>query len=127
MNLSDKIKSILNAAVKSNNINDIAATLNLSVQSVSGSLATIKKDNLATYEDKKLVLTTEGLNAIGVTLKKKKNNEVVAAIVNGNPGMTNVDLVKLICTALNKDKVDARVYLYNYEKKAGLRTVGSKA
>lgn len=127
--LTDKVKNILTAAVKTSSIADIAKDLGLTVNAVSGSLATIKKDNLATYEDKKLVLTAEGLAAIGVTApKKKKNNEIVDEICAAHPDLVatpmNPELVKLIGTALNKDKVDSRVYLYNYEKRQGLRTVG---
>ena len=129
--ISDKIKSILTAAVKVHNISEIATDLGLTVQAVSGSLATIKKDNLATYEDKKLVLTTEGLAAIGVTLKKQKNKEIVASLVISQlgslrlaTGEEKVNLVNSIATTLNKTKIDARVYLYNFEKATGLRTVG---
>lgn len=124
--LTDKVKNILTAAVDTHSIGEIANKLGLTVAAVAGSLATIKKDNLATYEDKKLVLTTEGLAAIGVTAKKVKNKHIVADIVAANVGKTNAELVDLICAALNKGKVDARVYLYNYEKAAGLRTVGQK-
>jgi hypothetical protein len=132
--ISDKLKLILTAAVKKHNISDIATELGLTVQAVSGSLATIKKDNLATYEDKKLVLTTEGLAAIGVTIKKQKNNEIVAGIFNsvvvGDRLPTpeeKINIVNLIATTLNKTKVDARVYLYNHEKATGLRVVATPA
>jgi predicted transcriptional regulator len=126
-NISDKVKSILAAAVNTDNINEIASDLGVSVQTVVGSLATIKKDNLATYENKKLVLTIEGLAAINVTVKKKKNKDIVASLVQRNIELQHTDLVELIATTLGKTRIAARVYLYNYEKATGLRTVSQKA
>ena len=129
---TDKVKNILTAAVQHPSIADIAKELGVTVNTVSGSLATIKKANLATYEDKQLVLTAEGLAVIGVTstkTKKKKNNEIVDEIVAAHPELAttlmNPELVKLIGTALGKDKVDSRVYLYNHEKRHGKRTPGT--
>ena len=121
MNVSSKIKTILTAAVTKSNIGEIAAEVGLSVQAVTGSLATIKKENLATYENKKLVLTPAGLSAIGVTVtnKKKKNKEIVADLVAANRELLTSDkpaLVNLIATTLNKSVIDSRVYLYNWSK-----------
>jgi predicted DNA-binding protein YlxM (UPF0122 family) len=125
--LSDKIKSILQAAVETDDISEIASELNLSVQAVTGSIAFIKKANLAIYENKKLTLTCDGFAAINVVPKKKTNRQIVATLVAKNPNLPKADLVKLIAETLNKSIVDSRVYLYNYEVLAGLRTVNQKA
>ena len=125
--ISDKIKSILLAATHSSNIGDIANELGVKVQVISGSLATIKKEELATYEDRKLVLTKAGLAVIKVKATKVKNKELVAALVTGQIGLRKATdeerptIVDLIASTLNKDKVEARVYLYNHEKAAGFR------
>lgn len=119
--ISDKIKSILLAATHSSNIGDIATELGVKVQVVSGSIATIKKEELATYEDHKLILTKAGLATINVKSTKVKNKDLVAALVTGNPGLDKAGIVDLIASRLNKSKIDARVYFYNYEKAAGLR------
>jgi len=124
--ISDKIKSILTVATKTSDLNEIAAQLNVKVQVISGSLATIKKEELATYADHKLVLTKAGLAAINVTTKKVKNKEVVATIFNANPGMAHKELVQLIATTLNRTLIASRVYLRNFELDSGLRVVGSK-
>jgi predicted transcriptional regulator len=124
--LSDQVKAVLTAATHSSDINDIANELGVKLQVVVGSLAKIKKDELATYENHKLVLTKAGIAAINATTKKVKNKDVVAALVKANQNLPHADLVKLIATTLGKTVVDARVYLYNYEKDAGLRTVGQK-
>lgn len=137
MKISDKIKSILNAAAKSGNIGDIANELGVSVQVVSGSLAAIKKEHLATYENKTLLLTDEGLAAIGIDVsvsedkptepvKKVKNKDIVANIYAANIAAGSKTVVDLVCQALGIDKVNARVYIYNHEKRVGLRTVGQK-
>jgi predicted transcriptional regulator len=124
--ISDNVKSILTAATHSSDINAIAAELGVSVQVVTGSIGKLKKAELATYVDRKLVLTKSGLAAINVTTKKVKNKELVATIVNSNTGLEHGALVELIAQTLGKTKIDARVYLYNYQKAAGLRTVGQK-
>lgn len=125
--ISDKIKAILQASTHSSDINAIANELQVSVQVVAGSLKKIKQENLATYADHKLVITKEGLGAINVTAKKVKNKDLVAALVQGQidgrapTKEEHKELVELIANTLGKSKVDARVYLYNYEKAAGLR------
>lgn len=125
--ISDRIKSILTASTHSSDIAEIAKELGVSVQVVVGSLNKIKQENLATYADKRLVITKDGLAAINVTAKKVKNKDLVAALVQGqidHRAATKEEhkaLVELIATTLGKTKVDARVYLYNYEKSAGLR------
>jgi predicted transcriptional regulator len=120
MNVSDKIKAILTATVKSNNISEIASELGLSVQAVTGSLATIKKEKLATYEDKKLVLTVAGMVIVGI--KKQKNKDLVSGIVAQNATkLSRPALIKLIASEMNKTVNNAGVYLANYEKANGVK------
>ena len=119
--LSDRIKSILTAATKSSNVDDIAAELGVKVQVIYGNIASIKTAELATYEDRKLVLTKTGLAAINVSDKKVKNKDVVAAIINANPDLDKPAVVDLIATTLDIEVVNARVYYYNWEVASGKR------
>lgn len=125
--ISDKIKSILLAATHSSDIHTIAGELGIKVQVVSGSLATIKKEGLATYDNHNLVITKAGLEAINVTTKKVKKKDLVAALYSANVGdhkatkKEHTNLVDLVAVTLNKTKIEARVYVYNHEKLIGLR------
>lgn len=125
MSKAQQIASIVKAAKgQVVSYKDIAAQMQVSLQSVTGSVASLKKDTSFTFVQGGIQSVVEKKERVArVDTKQSKANAVLTRFFGGGE-FQRKDLIASLMTEANLTKNGANTYIQNYKIKNGL--IGKK-